>query len=235
MVGILNTHWRQFHEFSFYSFVGEFSEIYQFIVAGIFLWTLLTICSSLLVLQAEIVERFYWTIKFKLNWKTNNNFYYIWQSKSLFELIPPLCLGSWSFVAIFLICETGERVTTSFEEFDLELRESNWYTFPIDLQRMLIPVMIYTQQPVIIQGYGNTLCTRFALNKVRRFVISPIFSSFFEDPNNNDKKLLSNRQSKEDSLISWCFAKWLINLNSISIRQEIMKLKKRKNNKLIAN
>lgn len=44
-----------FHNLNF-RFTKEFSEIYEFIITGAFLWCLVTICSSLLVLQAEIVK-----------------------------------------------------------------------------------------------------------------------------------------------------------------------------------
>lgn len=39
-----------------FRFANEFREIYKFIVTGLFLWTISTICSSLLVLQSELVE-----------------------------------------------------------------------------------------------------------------------------------------------------------------------------------
>lgn len=115
-------------------------------------------------------------------------------------------MGCWSFLCIFFFCETGERVTTAFEEFDFEMKRCSWYTFPIDLQRMLVPVMIYTQRPIIIQGYGNTLCTRFALNTV----ISLNFELYFLI---NDKfpKITWEffRQLKVDFPILWCFDKFL--------------------------
>lgn len=54
----LNLMWNTFR------CVNEFSDIYEFIILGIFLWCTTTICSSLLVLQAEIVEYiFYWIAK----------------------------------------------------------------------------------------------------------------------------------------------------------------------------
>lgn len=81
-------------------------------------------------------------------------------------MIAPLILVFWAFGVIFFYCEIGERVTTAFEEFNDELGSCDWYSFPIDLQRTLSTVMMYTQKHAIIHGYANTPCTRFALSKV---------------------------------------------------------------------
>lgn len=73
----------------------------------------------------------------------------------------------WSFTLIFLLCESGEAVSHQFDEFDNEFWQSNWYLFPIEMQRMLVIVMLNTQRPAIIQGYANTLCSRDAFKTVK--------------------------------------------------------------------
>lgn len=84
-------------------------------------------------------------------------------------MIAPLLLAFWAFGMIFFYCEIGERVTTAFEEFETELCTFDWYLLPIDLQRALSTVMMYSQKSAIIQGFGNSPCSRFAMNQVCLF------------------------------------------------------------------
>lgn len=50
------TVWNNDQHLSLFSLVNEFNHIYEFIVTGIFAWTLSAIASSLLVVQKELVE-----------------------------------------------------------------------------------------------------------------------------------------------------------------------------------
>lgn len=75
-------------------------------------------------------------------------------------------MAFWSFGLISLYCEIGERLTAEFECFDQELSSYDWYLFPIDLQRTLATVMMYTQKSASLRGYGNTTCNRVALGRV---------------------------------------------------------------------
>lgn len=126
-------------------------------------------------------------------------------------------MAFWSFGMISFFCEIGERLTTEFEHFDRELSTCDWYLLPIDLQRTLLTVMMYSQKPASIQGYANTPCTRYALSKVfMKFEIiflkgklKKVFSCFhlifcsFQH----------FRPFKEVSLFSWHFDKWPINFS----------------------
>lgn len=84
----------------------------------------------------------------------------------LMEWIEPLVSGTWSFMGIFFLCEIGEKLTESFEKFNNDFRLCNWYAFSNEVQRMFLIVLLDSQYPVIIRGYGNTLCTRYALKTV---------------------------------------------------------------------
>lgn len=57
-------------------------------------------------------------------------------------------------------------VTIQFENFNNELDKCNWYTFPIEFQKMYIIVVQNAQKPVIIYGFGNIFCMRDAMKKV---------------------------------------------------------------------
>lgn len=91
----------------------------------------------------------------------------------------------WTFILIFFFCELGEMVTDQFHQFSDELGQCSWYLFPIELQRMLVTFMVNAQQPVIIHGFGNTLCTREAFKLVidsnRTFSKDIIFGFSFKD------------------------------------------------------
>lgn len=82
-------------------------------------------------------------------------------------MIRILFLMFWSIIILFLTCEFGEMITGEFEMFDDEFAKSNWYYFPIEVQRMFITVMANTQQPKILQAFGNTPCTREVFKKVK--------------------------------------------------------------------
>lgn len=70
------------------------------------------------------------------------------------------------FVTLFAACETGERVTHQFNQFDESFYQCDWHSFPLVLQRVYLIVLAGAQDPVIIQGYANTVCTREAFKNV---------------------------------------------------------------------
>lgn len=79
----------------------------------------------------------------------------------------------WSFVAIFIFCQFGEMVIDRFEKFHSELWQCDWYACPGEIQRMYLMFMVNAQQPAVIKGYANILCTREMFKKV-----GPYFCEF---------------------------------------------------------
>lgn len=71
-----------------------------------------------------------------------------------------------TFSTFFAMCEFGEMVRKQFEIFDMELCGCNWYTFPIELQKLLLAFLPCTQRLRTIQGYADTQCTRDAFKRV---------------------------------------------------------------------
>lgn len=99
-------------------------------------------------------------------------------------MIRPLFLIFWSFATIFFFCENAERVTGRFEEIDDSICQSDWYSYPIELQRMIITVMMGTQKPVIVRGFGNLLFTRQSFKQVnlrKSFDRIKVFTVSFDD------------------------------------------------------
>lgn len=82
------------------------------------------------------------------------------------QLILSCVLIFWSFTAIFLICEFGENVTSRFNGLNNAIWQCNWYSFSIDIQRMLPLIIQAMQQPIFLQGSRYILCIRETFKKV---------------------------------------------------------------------
>lgn len=66
----------------------------------------------------------------------------------------------WSFAQIFLFCEFGERLTGRFNEIDQQVNQCDWYTFPLQIQKLLPIFLKGTQNPIVLYGIGELKCTR---------------------------------------------------------------------------
>lgn len=84
-------------------------------------------------------------------------------------MITAVLIMFWTFGAIALVCELGERVAKQFDLFDDKLNLCKWYLFPIDVQRMLLIFICDTQQPKFVRGFGNIICTRDSFKSVCDF------------------------------------------------------------------
>lgn len=75
----------------------------------------------------------------------------------------------WSFILIFVFCESGAMVTHQFDKFDENFQlKCNWYFLPGELQRVLVVFISDVQQTKFIHGYANVVCTREAFRKVNK-------------------------------------------------------------------
>lgn len=86
-------------------------------------------------------------------------------------------LVQWAFSLLGTFCEFGEMVTKQYDKFYDELCRINWYLLPIEIRKILIIVLIETQRPTIIKGYGNIPCTREAFKMVYKLFCSSVFFS----------------------------------------------------------
>lgn len=86
-------------------------------------------------------------------------------------MIRPLILVFWSFFGFFLMCNFGEQVSNQLDAITDSIYECEWYSFPIEEQKMLLTVMIATQQPIIFNGFGNIQLTRDTFKKVHIFFV----------------------------------------------------------------
>lgn len=72
----------------------------------------------------------------------------------------------WIFTTIYFVCHLGENVTYNFNVFNEELCRCDWYLFPNEMQRVFLIVLSGAQQPIVIQGYANIVCTHETFKKV---------------------------------------------------------------------
>lgn len=136
---------RTFHDFDLnFRMVNEFSQIYEFIITTLFLWTLSTVATNLFLLQSELIY-----------------------STQLLNGIKTIFVAIWSFLVIFIVCVLGQTMTNQFDEFSVELSQCNWYAMPFQMQRMYAIFLVIAQQETHLQGYGNILCLCNTMKKVR--------------------------------------------------------------------
>lgn len=83
------------------------------------------------------------------------------------EIVFPVPMMFAAFLQIFFLCELGERITHQYNEIDEEICRMKWYLLPIRMQKILPTIMIGTQTPVMLAGFGNMRCTREDFKTVR--------------------------------------------------------------------
>lgn len=153
--------------------VVEFNQVYELLPPGFILWCISTICIEFLLVQLELVElifRFVTSIIFALNCFPfpRSKIVHEQQAKgenfantvNAFALVLPL-LG-----ILLIISEFGEMLNSQFAAFDERLYQCHFYRFPIKVQRVFRTFLMYSQDSVNIQGFGNTKCTRQTFKNV---------------------------------------------------------------------
>lgn len=76
-----------------------------------------------------------------------------------------ILLTFWSFVQIFVFCDMSEYVTSHFNEIDF-YNKCDWYSFPTVIRHLMPTLIVNTQQPVVVKGFGNISCTRETFKRV---------------------------------------------------------------------
>lgn len=74
--------------------------------------------------------------------------------------------GLYIFGEVFLICEVGNHLNIKFETINKAFYDLDWNTFPDKIQRMMPPILHFSQEPVQLSAYGNYPCTRDMFKKV---------------------------------------------------------------------
>lgn len=96
-------------------------------------------------------------------------YFYFMQSHVEYKFIVLFDSVLYGFIAVItllVICECVQRFTNTFEEFNVILTQLRWYRYPIDIQRMLIPIIAYVQIPFVINVFGSIGPSREQFRKV---------------------------------------------------------------------
>lgn len=81
-------------------------------------------------------------------------------------LLESIFYGFWAIALIFATCECIQRFTNAFDDINDAIERLDWYLYPIEIQRLLIPIMMYAQKPVVIEVFGSISCSRDQFRKV---------------------------------------------------------------------
>ena len=65
-------------------------------------------------------------------------------------MVKPLILMFCSFAHVFMFCDFGKNVTGGFEALNDVILDSEWYRFPIEIQRMFPIIMTSVQKSVVL-------------------------------------------------------------------------------------
>lgn len=76
--------------------------------------------------------------------------------------------GFWAISMVFFSCEIAQRLSIAYEKINDEIDQFDWHLLPMEIQRILLTIMIHTQQPVEVLCFGSTACNRGTFKKVCR-------------------------------------------------------------------
>lgn len=74
--------------------------------------------------------------------------------------------GFWAVCMVFFSCEIGQRFSNAYEDVNDVIGCMNWNYLPLEIQRMLLIIMLDTQQPFEVNCFGSTACNRETFKKV---------------------------------------------------------------------
>lgn len=83
-------------------------------------------------------------------------------------LIASGCFISSAWVPLFYhLCNFGENVAISFNEFNESIYHLPWHLCSLELQKYVRFMLMITQKPVYLQGFPGLNCARAMFKKVR--------------------------------------------------------------------
>lgn len=65
-----------------------------------------------------------------------------------------------------MFCHFGGNLTKRFEDVGNAVYELNWYDLPVDMQKDLLKVIMISQKPIYMRGFGDTCTTHSAFAEV---------------------------------------------------------------------
>ena len=83
-------------------------------------------------------------------------------------LFESIFSGIWALILVFAVCEFCQRMTNIYHEINFTVYQIDWYKPPIEIQRMLLIILIYTEQPLDFEFFGSMTCNREQFKRVSK-------------------------------------------------------------------
>lgn len=81
------------------------------------------------------------------------------------QMMKYISLALTVFFQVFLICESSQRITDSFDKMDVYTLW-NWYSLPSRTQKYLPMIVANFQQEVVLSTVGSLTCSRDTFKRV---------------------------------------------------------------------
>lgn len=69
-------------------------------------------------------------------------------------------------IVLMIVCESGQRITDIVASFADVLEQFDWYSYSLDMQRLLLKVLLNVQKPVDMRCFGSIAANRETFKKV---------------------------------------------------------------------
>lgn len=86
--------------------------------------------------------------------------------------LESVALGLCALALIFAVCECAQRFTNAFSDIADEFGQLHWYSYPVEVQQLLVPIIMYLQKPVGLVFFGSIACSREQFRKVNKSTLS---------------------------------------------------------------
>lgn len=87
-------------------------------------------------------------------------------------LLESIFYGLWAVSIVFAACELVQRLSNKISETGNMIGQIEWYSLPIDLQRLLPTIINNVQQPAVVRCIGSVICSRSQFKKVNRIELN---------------------------------------------------------------
>lgn len=81
-------------------------------------------------------------------------------------LLTAIYYVCWSFGIVFLVCEIGEHIHCEFNEINNLIVQSEWYSLPFQVKRILPTILYNSQKSVYLECFGSNPCSRMIFKEV---------------------------------------------------------------------
>lgn len=71
-----------------------------------------------------------------------------------------------AYLQVFLFCFFGQRLSSNFDDLNDSFYDCEWYRFAVKSRKFLHAILLATQYPVRIRGFGRYSCTHDTYKRV---------------------------------------------------------------------